>query len=60
MFVKPNLGTDWHAGAMRFLRWITVERHWRRTWIAFGARFMCIGVIDRYTLEDNDNEIPKA
>jgi hypothetical protein len=56
MFVKPNLGSDWRIGAMRFLKYMTEDRDWRRTWLAFGPRFMCVGVIAEYALEDNDNQ----
>ena len=56
MYVKPNLGSDWRLGALRFLKYMTVERHWRRTWLAFGPWFLCVGVIGSYALEDNDNE----
>jgi hypothetical protein len=56
MYVKPNLGSDWRKGALSFLKYMTNERHWRRTWLAFGVRFMCVGIIDVYALEDNDNK----
>lgn len=56
MYVKPNLGSDWRAGAARFLKYMVEERGWRRTWLVFGARFKCVGVIDAYAFEDNDNQ----
>lgn len=55
MYVKPNLGADWRSGAARFLKYMTVERRWRGTWLAFGPRFMRVGTIGSYALEDNDN-----
>lgn len=55
MFVRPNLGSNWVSGARRFLKFMVEEKRWRRDWLAFGNRFMCVGVIDRYALEDNDN-----
>lgn len=56
MYVTPNLGSDWRRGALSFLKFMTEERCWRRTWLAFGARFMCVGVIGSYAFEDNDNK----
>lgn len=55
MYVKPNLGADWRSGAVRFLKYMTEERRWRGTWLAFGASFMRVGTIGSYALEDNDN-----
>jgi hypothetical protein len=55
MHVKPNLGSDWRKGAIDFLKWMR-ERGWRRTWLASGQRFTCVGVVGMYQLADNDNE----
>jgi hypothetical protein len=56
MYLKPNLGGDWRVGALRFLTYMRVERGWRRTWLVTGPLFMCVGVIERFALDDNDNE----
>ena len=58
MIVTPNLGNDWRSGAVKFLKYIVEDRGWRRPWVVRGNRFLCVGVIDRYTLEDNDNNRP--
>jgi hypothetical protein len=57
MFVRPNMGNDWIKSARRFLKFMIEEKRWRRTWLVFGGRFMCVGVIDRYSLEDNDSNV---
>jgi hypothetical protein len=55
MKLRVNIGTNWRTGVLHFLKYISEERRWRRTWMCFGDQFECIGVIDGYNIQDNDN-----
>lgn len=60
MFLKVNMPGDWRHSALRFLKYISRECGWRRTWLGMGDRFMAVGVIESYPLADNDNEGPRC
>jgi hypothetical protein len=54
--VRPNLGAvSWWVGIRKFLAFMRDDRRWRRHWIISGRDVMCVGVIECYSLEDNDN-----